>query len=358
MRVESLTFFRFIAAFIVVVFHFGKDTELANLAPGFLTSGPEMVTFFFVLSGFVMILSYYAKTDFSTKKYWENRAVRILPSYIISMLAVFILMKPESTTGMVLGTFLLQAWVPSFPLLINFPAWSLSAEAFFYALFPSLLNKIKSRNWSPYHLITFSLIFWAITQIILTILLNSNFYHGYPSKSHDLIFYFPLAHVCSFFLGIAGGYMILKNKEQIPYNKFYAYLALLTSGLITFILLQNKEQMSELVGINLPTGASLFSPMFFIFIVALIMAKETFVYKFLSLKPLVILGEASYALYIFQSPVFELSSKFIFPLFHFDSYDKYFYVYLLVLTASSVACLYLIEKPIKRLYMRRQKMLA
>ncbi|MBT3880231.1 MAG: hypothetical protein HON76_21990 [Candidatus Scalindua sp.] len=61
MRVEILTFFRFIAAVIVVIFHFGRD---ATGFSGVLIAGPQMVTFFLVLSGFVMTLSYLNKKDF------------------------------------------------------------------------------------------------------------------------------------------------------------------------------------------------------------------------------------------------------------------------------------------------------
>lgn len=57
MRVESLTFFRFIAAFIVVIFHFGTGTWFTKIFGRFVTAGPQMVSFFFVLSGFIMLLS-------------------------------------------------------------------------------------------------------------------------------------------------------------------------------------------------------------------------------------------------------------------------------------------------------------
>jgi peptidoglycan/LPS O-acetylase OafA/YrhL len=58
MRIEALTFFRFLAASTVVIFHFGIPTFGAN---NFTVSGPKMVTFLFVLSGFVMGLAYLKK---------------------------------------------------------------------------------------------------------------------------------------------------------------------------------------------------------------------------------------------------------------------------------------------------------
>lgn len=48
MKIEELTFFRFIAASVVVVFHFGRD---ATGFSGILVSGPQMVTFFLFCPG-------------------------------------------------------------------------------------------------------------------------------------------------------------------------------------------------------------------------------------------------------------------------------------------------------------------
>ena len=48
MRIESLTFFRYVAALIVVIFHYGSATGFS----GTLVAGQQMVSFFFVLSGF------------------------------------------------------------------------------------------------------------------------------------------------------------------------------------------------------------------------------------------------------------------------------------------------------------------
>jgi peptidoglycan/LPS O-acetylase OafA/YrhL len=41
-------------------------------------------------------------------------------------------------TGMVLTPLLLQGWIPSIATFLNTPAWTMSAEAFYYVLFPWL----------------------------------------------------------------------------------------------------------------------------------------------------------------------------------------------------------------------------
>jgi len=57
-RIQALTFIRFFAAFVVVVFHYGRESRLAQLSFPLMECGPEMVTFFFVLSGFVLMVAY------------------------------------------------------------------------------------------------------------------------------------------------------------------------------------------------------------------------------------------------------------------------------------------------------------
>jgi peptidoglycan/LPS O-acetylase OafA/YrhL len=86
LRIEELTFFRFVAAAILMIFHFGREV---GEFPGVLVSGPEMVTFFFVLSGFVMWIAHHDK-DMPLGKYYWSRVTRIMPVYLLALaLTVF-----------------------------------------------------------------------------------------------------------------------------------------------------------------------------------------------------------------------------------------------------------------------------
>jgi len=133
MRVESLNIFRFIAAIIIINFHF------THLYPGFLTSGPEMVTFFFVLSGVVLILAYYDKENFSSKNFFIRRIIKLYPSYLVALAMVIAwystIPLDISIEKSLLNLLALQAWFPSHPLDLNFPAWAISVEVFFICHF-------------------------------------------------------------------------------------------------------------------------------------------------------------------------------------------------------------------------------
>jgi len=165
-RVESLSIFRFIAAIIIVNFHF------TNLFPGFLTSGPEMVTFFFVLSGVVLTLKYYEKEHFSSKEFFLRRIKKLYPSYLIALTMIiawfFTIHLNVSNDKLLLSLFALQAWFPLHPLDLNFPAWAISVEAFFYFSFPMILYILKRNRKNPYYIVLFALFFWAMTQLVVT----------------------------------------------------------------------------------------------------------------------------------------------------------------------------------------------
>jgi len=98
------------------------------------------VTFFFILSGFVLTYANVAfvGTDFvmrnAPKRFITERVARLWPAYLVGLaLAVPVFLHSASLIDAVLVFTMLQAWVPSAALAWNAPAWSLSNEMFFYA---------------------------------------------------------------------------------------------------------------------------------------------------------------------------------------------------------------------------------
>ena len=113
--------------------------------------------------------------------------------------------RESNLTAIALHLTFLQSWVPSYPVTLNAPDWSLSVEAFFYLGFPFFLIAIKrSRIGTALFLIAGAV--WCVTTIALTYLLNSECAFGPRSTCNDIVAEFPLSHLCSFLLGVAGGY--------------------------------------------------------------------------------------------------------------------------------------------------------
>lgn len=341
-RVEALTFFRFIAATIVVIFHFGKN---ATGLGGILVSGPQMVSFFFVLSGFVMVLSYYNKNNISIASYWWARLSRIMPVYIlaIALMVMYLHLENEeiNVVSLILNLLLLQSWVPPHPLSINSPGWSLSVEVFFYFTFPMILGLIKKHNLSAMKIIPAAVVLWAVTQAILAYLLSSGFYKDAPSSSHDLIYYFPLSHFCSFLLGMSGGVWFVSHDFRVR-NHYQSMSIVGMATLLVVFSLNNQSQIAGYLGFWPAFGSSFFAPLFLIFIISISIC-QTRIMQMLSVKPLVLLGEASYSLYILQEPVYVFYSRYLAG--SGVTARLNFYIYLALLTGISILSFSIFERP-------------
>jgi peptidoglycan/LPS O-acetylase OafA/YrhL len=243
MRIEELTFLRFVAAAIVVIFHFGRD---ATGFSGALTSGSEMVTFFFVLSGFVLGIAYFEKEMPMAKFYWA-RLARILPVYLLALslvVAIYLIHDRDiDPTALALHFTLLQSWVTSYPITLNSPGWSLSVEALFYLSFPVLLLLIKNKKLSYSFMAMFSLGLWVVTHAMTTFLINT-YDMDANIFEHHLIYYFPLTHFCSFLLGFSGAIWVLKNHDR-QYSELLIGLFLLFTFVSIVLILNNKESIVD-----------------------------------------------------------------------------------------------------------------
>jgi peptidoglycan/LPS O-acetylase OafA/YrhL len=153
---DALTGLRFLAALHVVLFHFAKpcmDTAPEGLR-NWVGSGYSAVGVFFVLSGFVLAWNYLdgdGRMETGSRAFWAARVARVYPVYLLTFLLAapptiaasvrdngWMVASVKLTVGALGALALLQAWVPRLALYWNPPGWSVSVEAFFYALFPRL----------------------------------------------------------------------------------------------------------------------------------------------------------------------------------------------------------------------------
>jgi len=353
-KINALTFVRFLAALIVVFFHFGQKTWLARVASPLITSGPQMVSLFFVLSGFVLTISHFHREKENPLDFYVARLARIFPAYFIALILSYLFFNTNSLVngplGLVLSLTFLQSWIPRFPLTLNSPGWSLSIEVFFYLTFPFILFWIKKRKASWKTVLVTSIVFYLVTQVILTYFLNSKFYGGEPSISYDLIYYFPLSHLSSFILGIAGGLYYLSNPASSQQPGIFPLVFLIGTLGLNYFLLQYPQVLNGLTGLLFPFRSSFYAPFFLSLILALAFSKNALI-NLISRPLLVLLGEASYSLYILQLPVYSLYTTILTKLFHgliLVELNIQFYVYLLILVGLSILSFLYIEKPCKK----------
>lgn len=356
MPLDQITFTRFIAALTVVFFHYGQSVFPANISFLFenVTAGPIAVGYFYVLSGFIMAIAYYQpdpnkQQAISKKKYWLARFARIYPVYLLALL-IIVAAKfkglAENWQELPLHLTLLQSWIPGYPITLNTPGWSLSVEAFFYLCFPFLLIWVYKLGTKS--LAVFTVILWVTTQTILLTQLNSNEYAP-KSLLHDLIYYNPLMHLNSFVAGLLCG-IYLKRNPSTKGNDQNPFLLIISFALI-FLLIWARPHLEIFLGIKLAFTNGLLAPAFLLFIVLLARHKGA-VTKVFSYGWLVLLGEASYSLYILQKPVHGIYDKIIVPRIALSE-TSHFYIFLILLIIISILSYKLLETPMRKAIRRR-----
>ncbi|KAA2262745.1 acyltransferase [Solihabitans fulvus] len=160
-RLPALTGLRFFAALCVFFVHafflvdplkptvplsFFGDPGVANfLATLFGKSGYLGVTFFFVLSGFVLTWS--ARPGERVTAFWRRRIVKIFPNHVVMWAAAMVLYASAFTP---VGTWLANLLLvhsyfpqPSVFISVNSLSWTLCCELLFYLLFPLIIRPVR-----------------------------------------------------------------------------------------------------------------------------------------------------------------------------------------------------------------------
>ncbi len=302
-HLPALTGLRFYLAVWVVVHHLSGGAHM--LEPWvrnfpepvqvFLRSGFWAVGTFFVLSGFVLARGYASSSwdRASLIRYGAARVARIYPVYLVSLLilapfAYQDLFLPagghtlDGRAALVTNyTLLLQGWTGTLPVQWNTPAWSLSCELFFYLCFPLLLLLPRCTNWRR-------ALAAAGAALALPILLRLG---GLPDT------WKPLVHLGDFLLGIAsaGIYDALARSRPRLFGRG-SWLYLPASALF-IVLVSWSPSVEHWVPLD-----TLLRPLNALLLLGLALGGGI-VARMLSTRPALLLGKASYAIYILHIPL-------------------------------------------------------
>ena len=325
-----LTGLRFFLALWVVVFHqpflhgYSWMAAFPEPFPSLFSSGYLAVGLFFVLSGFVLAYNYPLDKPWSTaavRRFGVARFSRIYPAYSLGLIlsapwVVAALSKDftptrtgEALLQAGLAWTLLQAWFPPAAEAWNSPGWSLSVEAFFYCCFP-LLGMVFGRISRLRSLLTAGLLIWAVSLIAPLIAVSVPLIdaHGVPAVLWtrassgfwvNFIKFAPLFQVPQFCIGVAIGrvYSVLRRQNSLLLGQGYWFYV---PGIILEVMAIMKYQSKDYVllhdGLLLPVHA--------LVVLGLALGGGA-IERFLSLRPLVFFGNASYAMYIFHAVIAE-----------------------------------------------------
>ncbi len=292
---------------------------------------------FFVLSGFILAYTYLNEDgQVDRRKFWLNRFARIYPVYLLSLLVVLPVSWQQLAgsgsvkLGLVVG--LVQAWFPRFALFWNGPAWSLSAEAFFYAVFPFILPylvRLKRPILGIFGCMAISAVMVASCWVALPEIRGLSAIDDSASIVIDILRFNPLARLPEFLMGVCFAIRFAKG----PLNLSPIVPAALALGLI----LAGAHLIPRFV------FAAVLAPLFGLLIVCLA-SRGQFL---LSLPLMVKGGEISYAVYLLHAPIAHYLNVFW-------KGSAYLVVpfYLFVTILVSWATFELIEEPCRKLIRR------
>lgn len=194
--IRTLNGIRFILILMIMISH--STLPIPQALHDYLGEFP--VTMFFIISGFVLSLSYgekLRKGEVSNKHFFLSRIFKLYPLHLF-ILAIIIPMDVRlghlSWYQIIAHITLLQSWIPfnQFVFSLNGPAWFLSDIIFFYFTFKWLYCWITS---SP-RLHTIVIISaYIIGYVFLTLYIKEDYSSGY-------IYFFPLFRMIDFCIGI------------------------------------------------------------------------------------------------------------------------------------------------------------
>ena len=324
---------------MVVIHHYGGGIYPFSLSKGIFGSGNLAVSYFFVLSGFVLYLAH----EHGPIEYWgylKRRIARIFPLYYFAMLLTILVVwldgpLPANITQQILySALMIQAYIPSYALTLNLPAWSISVELFFYLIFPFLLRLEKK------HFLLFASVGTII--FVMSQILHLSYYeqrHQLPDNIVDPLFFSPAIHISQFMVGMAGGW-VYKQMQNRPMIIWYVPVMFFVATVL--VIAFRPDNISYHVG--------LIAPLFALLIISVARSKATV----LNLPGFVFLGEISYGIYILQYPVFR-SLQLIDQRFLLLSPGMFFFASLIILLITSAVLHYVIERPVQKLVNRAGK---
>ena len=299
-QLQSLTSLRFFAALFVVLAHTSPPWPHFAITLKLSQFGNLGVTFFFILSGFVLTYSQNISTrKISYKRFLRNRFARIYPLHVLFLLLTVVTLliyraNPAGYPGLsiwkvVANIFVVHDWIPLHPEFrqgLNGVSWTLSIELFFYLIFVPLYRFFIRRSLQQM-LVIFSCLY-LIYGVTLEI---ANLTHSLSLQ--DLLYFYPPFRLPEFVLGMTLAFY-LQSGKRVFFHKVPPFL--FTVILITALLL-----WSSLVHIQSQFTAEtnfIALPLFGLIIFSHSNAEMNSRSGVLQSRLLVQLGEESYALYI------------------------------------------------------------
>lgn len=296
-RLYNLDYLRGLAAFGIMLYHYLTWTTGTFTADTFMGRlGIYGVSIFYVLSGLTLYYVYYNKIQPSRQDifaFFKKRIFRIFPLlWLVTITAILLSKEIPDFFDLFLnltGLFGFVKWDTYFSTGV----WSIGNELAFYVFFPFFVLFAKS----------YRALFVILSVIIFSLYLYFAFVKLNPEliqKEQWTIYTNPLNQVFLFLGGFLMG--LLFNKTKIS---DLTIVVLFVIGLGLFIF---APADGNAVVLKIGTNRLIFT--FCCFLICFCFYKLTFKFPVFVHKPLSLLGEASYSVYLLHPIIYNLVGIF------------------------------------------------
>lgn len=346
-NLKIVTFPRFLAGLAAVFWHFILTTNFIQKvepfksqgwAQAFTESAPVGMAYFYALSGFVLAAVYYkpGMRSLDTRHFFLMRLARIYPIFFLSLALYIAVAWPKSVEDPLavgLNVLLLQAWISPYPLSLNYPAWTLSVELFFYALFPFLIVSFdRYRTRALFLGIGLIWLVSGLLQAYYTVQLRP----GNGSVAHEVLIYLPPMNLSGFLCGMLGGICLVRHGRPLtPSKPVNISIAIFCALMPAALTLRFGREVN--VGGTAPFMAVL---------MYVLVTQRTRLWDWMSLRFFENLGHISYAMCIFQVPLFILCLRVVMGRYRLTE-TELFYGYFALLMATSYLVYFFYESPLR-----------
>jgi peptidoglycan/LPS O-acetylase OafA/YrhL len=303
-KLDALTGLRIVAAGMIVAHH---SRALQIPVPNYALD--HGVSFFFVLSGFIIAYAYPRFDDKSEVfKFLIARIARIWPAHFAALLLAIALLQLPLDRTLLANVLLLQGWMPSLPWYFSYnaPSWSVSTELFFYIAFPLLIfrwNRSWWWKWAGSLILVVSLI-WLGGVLRLPTLSQSD-----EPTLHGLLYINPLARLFEFTTGMVA-YSVFRRCSNASLNlSNYVFIVLeILVVIIAVFSIVTGAPLMILAPYFQGAGTQWLSHTSDVLIWPSVIVVFAFGRGWLSFlfgsSPMIFLGEISFSVYLVHSTIF------------------------------------------------------
>ncbi|PHI20703.1 acyltransferase [Lewinellaceae bacterium SD302] len=345
----SLRFFFALAVFFHHCYFITKrgEVELVRLYDRFFSEGYIGVSFFFLLSGFILAYNYgndYFEAKGKTLRFYIARFARIYPLHLLT----FMIMIPVSLHDLVADS----AYVVPLRLFTQFtltqsltfseeyystfnsPAWSISTEAVFYLAFPALIIA-STRIYKRLGQLSYLLLILCLGLVPLGMLLTPEDWY------HSLFYVSPLTRLFDFLIGIFLLFAFLAGKPEAISRWLATVLEIAGLSLLYLFIACSGE-----VGAVYRYSAYYWLPM--AAVIYVFSFQRGWISVLLSGRIFIILGKISFAFYLLHQPCIRYFNKFRDLFFSYQNA----YLDMLIIFCITLVTSYLVyrffERPVNR----------